>query len=649
VNEAQRKAGMTEEKKKLRIKANEAQRKLNLYQRTQIKDRFKAFKNATLQGPSFACLSCERLMFFNGITQISVEKITKNKTSQFLDLLFAALPIHNITPQQEIQLCHNCKNNFMKNQIPGLNFTNGLEIDVLPGKLTGPEESLCALNILFAKIFQLPTTRIKGIVDKIVNVPISEEDLSHTAQILPRNTTEASIILLKFKRKKEYKNSVSESYIRPNVVLESLKYLKIHNPFYSNVQLNTNTNAPIEEMDTTEDPTSMPNETEEEEQEENAQEQSEKDEDYYKNQDPVRKYQHNIADSFVLTPSDPETDLVTNFAAVNLIIKTSDGKDFVIAPGEGKVPTNFLRADNWDVKGFPTLHATGKFGMHYAREKKLYPQQYFCQRLLNRNRIFSKHSQFLFAAVYFTERYQIENQINISYKRGKVSNNDGQNQLSALEDGFSVLQKIKGTPKYWQTKRFSLIAQQEVQGPFQFFFTLSCADKRWSEIYTTILAQNGHKVVYATNPEEDTTIDGIPLHEYLQTENVHKLAQEDVLTITRIFDHRVKMFIKHVAMGKGSPMKIVNYTYRVEFQARGMAHVHGVLWCDLTQEERTAFNYIFKSNFSSKDAEYETLVCYIDKFITCEIPAEENLQKIVLEVQKHNHTKSCKKYENQCR
>ena len=55
-----------------------------------------------------------------------------------------------------------------------------IEIDVLPGKLTGPEESLCALNILFAKIFQLPTTRIKGIVDKIVNVPISEDAYLHS-------------------------------------------------------------------------------------------------------------------------------------------------------------------------------------------------------------------------------------------------------------------------------------------------------------------------------------------------------------------------------------------------------------------------------------------------------------------------------------
>ena len=47
--------------------------------------------------------------------------------------------------------------------------------------------------------------------------------------------------------------------------------------------------------------------------------------------------------------------------------------------------------------------------------------------------------------------------------------------------------KLKGTPKYWQATRSELVAKVEQLGPFHVFFTLSCAEKRWAEIFTSIL------------------------------------------------------------------------------------------------------------------------------------------------------------------
>ena len=46
---------------------------------------------------------------------------------------------------------------------------------------------------------------------------------------------------------------------------------------------------------------------------------------------------------------------------------------------------------------------------------------------------------------------------------------------------------MPGTPRYWQRKKYELIARLENLGPFTFFFTLSCADKRWNENFTTFL------------------------------------------------------------------------------------------------------------------------------------------------------------------
>ena len=44
-----------------------------------------------------------------------------------------------------------------------------------------------------------------------------------------------------------------------------------------------------------------------------------------------------------------------------------------------------------------------------------------------------------------------------------------------------------------------------------------------------------------------------------------KFLQHNFVIITRIFDDRVKSFIKHIFKN----MDIANYKYRIEFQARG--------------------------------------------------------------------------------
>ena len=58
------------------------------------------------------------------------------------------------------------------------------------------------------------------------------------------------------------------------------------------------------------------------------------------------------------------------------------------APGKGKVPTNILREDNWDVKGFPSIHPSGKNGLHQKRTiEGLTDQQYIEQTLKNQETI----------------------------------------------------------------------------------------------------------------------------------------------------------------------------------------------------------------------------------------------------------------------
>ena len=59
---------------------------------------------------------------------------------------------------------------------------------------------------------------------------------------------------------------------------------------------------------------------------------------------------------------------------------------------------------------------------------------------------------------------------------------------------FDMLKKVKGTPKYWQTVKNELVAKVKQLGPFHIFYTFSCGEMRWSEVFVSLLKRKGFKV-----------------------------------------------------------------------------------------------------------------------------------------------------------
>jgi hypothetical protein len=76
-----------------------------------------------------------------------------------------------------------------------------------------------------------------------------------------------------------------------------------------------------------------------------------------------------------------------------------------------------------------------------------------------------------------TELHQLQIDLinaNVSLSRGKRSRNgDGATEYT-LNDPFTV----KNTPKYWKKFKYEMNAKLENLGPFQWVFTLSCADRK---------------------------------------------------------------------------------------------------------------------------------------------------------------------------
>ena len=89
-------------------------------------------------------------------------------------------------------------------------------------------------------------------------------------------------------------------------------------------------------------------------------------------------------------------------------------------------------------------------------------------------------------------------------------------------------------------------------------------------------------------------------------------------------------FVKHILKGSGSPIgEVVDYFWRIEFQLRGSPHVHSLWWVKDAPNLQTVEGLRATPDF-------------IDRYITTRVPSGDScdaeLRRLVLRVQKHNHT-----------
>ena len=75
--------------------------------------------------------------------------------------------------------------------------------------------------------------KIKGI---LCNIPVNE--VYNNCKSLPRPADSNGLLIVKLKRKAEYRSHVLFEPVRPLFVERFLKFLKHHNNFYSDIQIN---------------------------------------------------------------------------------------------------------------------------------------------------------------------------------------------------------------------------------------------------------------------------------------------------------------------------------------------------------------------------------------------------------------------------
>ena len=90
----------------------------------------------------------------------------------------------SINGEKNCYICKTCIGHLKSRRMPPMSVKNNLSLQVQDDnlKLTELEGSLIAKNIPFQKIYQLPKSRWTALTDKVINIPINDEDIINTVE-----------------------------------------------------------------------------------------------------------------------------------------------------------------------------------------------------------------------------------------------------------------------------------------------------------------------------------------------------------------------------------------------------------------------------------------------------------------------------------
>ena len=587
-------------------------------------DRRLEFQEATLFGPDFACICCNKTRFRHNVKLYTDKVKASLEEKDMPEEIWLANPnvftkiklegagtkvpqSYKMSPEyvQDRYICKTCLDSYLaKKKIPPYCVMNNLQLHDTDAELkeqdlvlTELEGALCAKTILFEKILLLRKSLWTGLKDQIVNVPIPDDSLNELVTQLPRVPSQAGMVVAVLKRRLNVNSVHKKELIKPDRMCRLLvKLINAGNPHYTQVDtpaayqercaatdetgyqliygdVDDEVLENLERMGSLPADSTLADEILQEQSDTTSGLMDEFEDDVVREEHPLRRFQVEYDNSIALKDKYPEIS---------------------VAPGEGQTPKGLLGDKDIDIKAFPHLHnADGSNGKDQERAIKLSDQDYFVQRITNVALRFAACAAYLYFAVAYLEQQRIHRNICNVGTRGKKTVNSEGGVAYELEDAYLALEGIPNTPRYWKTAKFELLAKLENFGVFQVFLTLSCADLRWDANFASIMLKRGYSISIQrvtidgrqTFVYEARTVNGDwkPLKQFIQEDvevSFHELIRGNVITATRFFHHRVQQFLSKIVMPKSAPLPVSKYSYKVEFQQRGAGHVHGVLWLD---------------------------------------------------------------------
>lgn len=170
----------------------------------------------------------------------------------------------------------------------------------------------------------------------------------------------------------------------------------------------------------------------------------------------------------------------------------------------------------------------------------------------------------------------------------------------------SIFAQLRGLAEFWATKRRDLRTMTQDLGAPTFFLTLSPAEYHWDEMAAFLIAMNKD----------------VPNIEKMR--NGERCSFDPVM-MCKFMHRRFRIFFEKVIKNKNGPLsEVIDFFWRIEYQARGLPHYHMVLWVKDAHKI-----------YENMKAEIQA---FITKYISCHWPSPQEdpiLHKLVSLYQHH--------------
>ena len=331
------------------------------------------FQSETVWGAIYPCISCHRTCFRNGVRKANIQKLMDHT---IFDKAINLKLLNNDSKfwvKDSIWICHTCLSYIGRNSLPKMSSRNSLQVYDRPDflNLTEVENVLIAPRINFIKMIKLPVSRMIGIRDRIVNVPIASNTIRQTVESLPRTLDEAQVIPISLRKKKSMVGSHFQQYINPEKIRQAVTYLIGIYPFYENVKFNMYKVDNIfdklrDECEEDLGPLNLEivEDKIEKDDSQDVFDLEEAQEIEYIENDPVRKNQTETSQVSLLIPENIEEKVNTKAG------NKKETSGLILAPGEDQIPRNILKEKHPFVLHYPCLFPDGKGGLHDEDRKK---------------------------------------------------------------------------------------------------------------------------------------------------------------------------------------------------------------------------------------------------------------------------------------
>ena len=185
-----------------------------------MKKQFILYRNECF-GPIYTCICCIRDLFRRSVEELKGDlkrKILDEKNMHSMLTFDDSLIIkdeyqernekNEVVSRKRIQsefcLCKTCIRYFIKGEMPPICSKNNLELPKIPQcfkELTNLEKQFIVKNLVFMKIRNLPKTRMEALNDRVINIPIQDDNIAKVVNTLPRSESNSGMVNVKLKKK----------------------------------------------------------------------------------------------------------------------------------------------------------------------------------------------------------------------------------------------------------------------------------------------------------------------------------------------------------------------------------------------------------------------------------------------------------------